>query len=163
MNETFQPGAIQPNQTQPNQTQATQDERTMALLAQVLQIVGWWIAPLVIFLIKRQSKFVSFHALQALLLQVLQMFVMGVGMVVWFGAFFLMMAKAPATKNAPPPRGLFILMPVMWLGWMGLWITMLLIAIIYGIKAGRGEWTEYPVLGRLALKILKFGPGGAPA
>jgi len=80
MNETFQPGAIQPNQTQPNQTQATQDERTMALLAQVLQIVGWWIAPLVIFLIKRQSKFVSFHALQALLLQVLQMFVMGVGM-----------------------------------------------------------------------------------
>ena len=68
MDETLQPGAVQPTQTPP-----TQDERTMALLAQVLQIVGWWIAPLVIFLIKRESKFVSFHALQALLLQILQM------------------------------------------------------------------------------------------
>src|SRR5216684_5622002 len=151
MDETLQPGAVQPTQTPP-----TQDERTMALLAQVLQIVGWWIAPLVIFLIKRESKFVSFHALQALLLQILQM-LMGIGMVVWFGAFFLMMAHAPATRNAPPPPGLFILMPMMWLCWMGLWVAMLLIAIIYGIKAGRGEWAEYPILGRLALKILKIG------
>ena len=35
----------------------------------MLQIMLWWIAPLAIFLIKRDSKFVSFHALQALLLQ----------------------------------------------------------------------------------------------
>jgi uncharacterized membrane protein len=136
--------------------QPTQDERTMALLAQVRQIVAWWIAPLVIFLVKRQSKFVSFHALQALLLQVLQMFVMGMGMVVWFGFFFMMMAHAPAARNAPPPPGLFILMPMMWLGWMGLWIAMVVIAIVYGIKASRGEWAEYPVLGRVALKILNL-------
>ena len=30
----------------------TQDERTMATLAHVLQIVGMWIAPLIIFLVK---------------------------------------------------------------------------------------------------------------
>ncbi len=136
--------------------QPAQDERTMALLAQVLQIVAWWIAPLVIFLIKRESKFVSFHALQALLLQVLQMFVMGIGMFVWFGFFFIMMAHAPAARNAPPPPGFFILMPMMWLGWMGLWIAVVVIAIVYGIKAARGEWAEYPVLGRLALKILNL-------
>jgi hypothetical protein len=41
----------------------TQDERTMATLAHVLQMVGWWIAPLVIFLTHRKSRFVSFHAL----------------------------------------------------------------------------------------------------
>ena len=35
----------------------------MAILAHVLQIVGWWIAPLIIFLLKRDSKFTSFHAL----------------------------------------------------------------------------------------------------
>ena len=44
---------------------ATPDERTLALLAHMLQIMLCWIAPLAIFLIKRQSKFVSFHALQA--------------------------------------------------------------------------------------------------
>jgi uncharacterized membrane protein len=153
MVETLQPSASEP----------TQDERTMALLAQVLQIVGWWIAPLVIFLIKRQSKFVSFHALQALLLQVLEMCLMAVGMVLWFAAFFLLMANAPAAKNAPPPSGLFILMPMLWLGWMGIWVAVLLIAIVYGVKASRGEWAEYPVLGRLSRKILKLGPGGAPA
>ena len=52
------------------QTPITQDERTMATLANALQVVGWWIAPLIIFLIHRKSRFVSFHALQALLLQI---------------------------------------------------------------------------------------------
>jgi len=31
---------------------------------------------------------------------------------------------------------------------------------VYGIKAGNGEWAEYPVLGRLARRWLKIGPGG---
>ena len=43
----------------------------MAILAHMLQTVGLWIAPLIIFVVKRESKFVSFHVLQALLLQVL--------------------------------------------------------------------------------------------
>jgi len=46
-------------------------------------------------------------------------------------------------------------------GLVGMWIVMLVIAIVYGIKAGRGEWAEYPLLGRLSLKILNIGPGGA--
>ena len=45
----------------------TQDEKTMAMLAHILQIFTWWIGPLVIFLVKQDSKFVRFHALQALL------------------------------------------------------------------------------------------------
>jgi uncharacterized protein len=143
-------------------TEPTQDERTMALLAHLLQIVGWWIAPLVFFLIKRQSKFVSFHALQALLLQATCMLLMGVGVVLWFGVFFLTIALAPATRNAPPPPELFILMPILWLCWMGMWVIVLLAAIVYGVKAGRGEWAEYPFLGRLSRKILKLGPGGVP-
>src|SRR5262244_4325887 len=44
----------------------TQDERTMALLAHVLGIFAGFLAPLIFFLVKRDSKFVSFHALQAL-------------------------------------------------------------------------------------------------
>src|SRR5258708_33698608 len=139
----------------------TQDERTMAVLAHVLQVVGWWIAPLIIFLTKRESKFVSFHALQALLLQIAYMVMMGVFMVLSFAGVFLIMSHAPAAKDAPPPLGFFILMPIVWLGCMGMWVMMLVVAIVYGVKAGRGEWSEYPLLGRLSRRILNIGPGGA--
>jgi len=138
----------------------SQHERNMAMLAHILQPVGWWMAPLVILLIKRESRFTSFHALQALLLQIIYLILIVGFMVLWFGSFVLMMVQHAYAKDAPPPLGLFILAPLLWLGLMGTWIVMLVIAIIYGIKAGRGEWAEYPFLGRLARKILKIGPGG---
>jgi uncharacterized membrane protein len=136
----------------------------MATLAQVLQVVGWWIAPLIILLVKRDSRFVSFHALQALLLQIVYMIVFGVFMVVWFGTFVLTMAHhgTGGPNNAPPPA-FFVLFPLIWLGFMGLYVGMLVIAILYGIKAGRGEWAEYPLLGSLSRKFLKIGPGGTVA
>jgi hypothetical protein len=139
----------------------TSDERTMAILAHVLQIVGWWIAPLIIFLVKKDSKFTSFHALQALFLQILYMLLMGVFMVAWIAAVLVMVAHAPQAKDVPPPIGFFVLMSLIWLGWMGLWGLMILVAIVFGIKAGRGEWAEYPVLGKLARRVLKIGPGGS--
>jgi uncharacterized membrane protein len=132
----------------------------MALLAHVLQPVAWWLAPLVILLIKRESKFTTFHALQALLLQVVYLFVIGVFVVLWFSVFFIMIAHAPAAKNAPPPLAFFILMPVIWLGLIGAWAVLLVMAIVYGVKAGRGEWAAYPVLGSVARRILKITPGG---
>jgi uncharacterized Tic20 family protein len=138
------------------------EERSMATLAHILQVVGWWVAPLVIFLLKRESRFVSFHALQALLLQIAYMFLMFLFMGLWFVFFFLMVAQHPATHGAPPPA-MFILFPLVWLGFIAAWTLMLVIAIVYAIKAGRGEWAEYPVLGRLSRKILKIGPGGTAA
>jgi uncharacterized membrane protein len=139
----------------------TSDERTMGTLAHVLQLVGGWIAPLVIFLVKRNSRFVSFHALQVLLLQALyflfMMMVMGAFFaVVVFGVAF----HQPVAQHNPLPSAFIILFPVIWLGMMGWWVFMLIVAIVYGIKAGRGEWAEYPLLGRLARRILRIGPGG---
>jgi len=133
----------------------------MALLAQVLQLVGWWIAPLIILLIKRESKFVSFHALQALLLQITYMIVCGAFVVLFFMSAFASMAHPTAGNNAPPPA-FFVFFPLAWLGFMGIWVAMLVVAIVYGIKASRGEWAEYPVLGRVARHFLKIGPGGVP-
>jgi hypothetical protein len=49
------------------------------------------------------------------------------------------------------------------IAWLDGHLAVLLIAIVYGVKPSRGEWAEYPVLGRLSRKILKLGPGGAPA
>jgi uncharacterized membrane protein len=133
----------------------------MATLAQVLQLVGGWIAPLVILLVKRDSRFVSFHALQALLLQALYL----VLMMVMMGAFFAFALAGfafhqPAAPHNSLPLQFVILFPIIWLGIMGWWVFMLVVAIVFGIKAGRGEWAEYPLLGRLARRFLRIGPGG---
>ncbi len=139
----------------------TSDERTMGTLAHVLQLVGGWIAPLVIFLVKRNSRFVSFHALQALLLQALYFLLMIVVMGAFLAALVFGVAfhQPVAQHNSLPPQ-FIILFPVIWLGMMGWWVFMLVVAIVYGIKAGRGEWAEYPLLGPLARRILRIGPGG---
>ena len=132
----------------------------MSILAHVLQVVGWWIAPLIIFLIKRESRFVAFHALQALLLQIFYMMVMAVFMVLWFVTIFASFAQKTSTGNNAPPPAFFIVFPIVWLGFMGMWILMLVIAIFYAIKAGRGEWAAYPLIGRIARRILKIPVNG---
>ncbi len=49
-------------------SEPTPDERTTAMLAHVLTIFAGFIAPLIIYLAKRRdSRFVAFHAMQALL------------------------------------------------------------------------------------------------
>ncbi len=134
-------------------TEPTQDERTMATLAHALMIIGAWIAPLIIFLIKRDSKFVSFHALQALLYQIALLMIWMVFMAAWMGMFFGAIFRQGAT-HGQPPAAFFIFFPFIWLGATGIGIVTVVVAIVYAIKAGRGEWAEYPVLGGLARKIL---------
>jgi len=133
----------------------------MGTLAHVLQLVGGFIAPLVILLVKRDSRFASFHALQALLLQGVYCILM---MVVMAGIMATVMGVALHQSvehhNSLPPA-FVVIFPIVWLGMMGWWVFILVVAIVYGIKAGRGEWAEYPLLGRLARKILRIGPGGA--
>jgi uncharacterized membrane protein len=140
----------------------TSDERTMGTLAHVLQLVGGWIAPLVIFLVNRKSRFVSFHALQALLLQALYFFLL----MIMMGAFFIVVMTSvlhqPIVQHNSLPSGFFVLFPMFWLGMMGWWVFMLVVAIVYGIKAGRGEWAEYPLLGSLARRILKIDQADSP-
>jgi uncharacterized protein len=136
----------------------TQDEKTMALLAEIFQIFTWWIGPLIFYLIKRESKFVAFHAMQALLWQCTMMVLWMVCGMAWIiiMIFSLLphMNHAPA-GNAPPPVMFFAFFGVFWLGILVLWALNLLIGIFYGVKASRGEWAEYPLLGRLARRIVE--------
>src|ERR1700682_2013071 len=117
----------------------TQDERTMATLAHALQVAGWWIAPLIILLAHRKSRFVSFHALQALLLQIAYLILMAGFMVLWFVMIFAMIAHQSADKNAPPVA-LFVVIPIVWLGYMGMWIFSWIMQITYFINAVRAAW-----------------------
>ena len=142
---------------QPNWLDTTPDERTMATLAHALQIIGSWIAPLIIFLIRRQSRFVSFHALQALLLQILHLILIVIFMAGFFITMFVYLAPH-ATERQEFPWPLAMLFIFFWLGFATLSIGTLVIAIVYSIKAGRGEWADYPLLGKLARKMLKMEP-----
>ena len=136
----------------------TPDERTMATLAHALQLIGSWIAPLIIFLIRRHSLFVAFHALQALLLQIVHTIIVLALMMLWFTTIFTIVFHQTGGKPPEFPPALFVLFPLVWVGFMAMWVGTLIIAILYAIKAGRGEWADYPVLGKLARKILKMGP-----
>jgi len=75
----------------------TSDEKTVATLAHVLQLVGGWIAPLIIYLVKRDSKFVAFHAMQALLWQLVFMVLWFAAMIVWFVTIFSFVFSHAAT------------------------------------------------------------------
>jgi uncharacterized Tic20 family protein len=138
----------------------TQDERTMATLAHALSLLGF-LAPLIIFLVKRQSRFVSFHALQALLWHIAYFALIFVLMIVWFVVIFSTIAHTAMTKGAQPPAGIFLAFPLLWLGFMAGWVVTLIVVIVYSIKAGQGDWADYPIFGQLARRLLKMGPRGA--
>jgi uncharacterized Tic20 family protein len=133
-------------------TQPTKDECTMALLAHLLQVFSGFIGPLIIFLVKKDSKFVKYHALQCLIWQAAYM-VIGIGAMVVFFIFMIGSAMhAPhGVPNQPPPAFVF-LFPLIWLFWMGGWVVNLILGIVYGIKANQGEWAGYPIIGRMLLR-----------
>lgn len=138
----------------------TQDDRTMATLAQALSIFGF-IAPLIVFLVKRQSRFASFHAMQALLWHIAYLILVMVAMVGWFVVLFLTIAQTTVNKGAQPPLGIFVLVPLFWLFLFGGGICNVIFAIVYAVKASQGEWADYPIFGQLARRLLKMGPRGA--
>ena len=131
------------------------DECTMALLAHVLQVITWWIGPLVIYLVKRESRFVSFHALQVLIYQGLCFVVSMPTMVLWFGVIFATTLPGAATEKPSKGPGIafFIVFALLGLAWMGIWVLTMVLSIVYGVKAGRGEWAAYPIIGRWARRL----------
>jgi len=132
----------------------------MAVLAHALQVVGGWIPPLVIFFVKRQSRFVSFHALQVLFLELVYLVITMSVVMFCIAVVALAVINNHGSSNALPPA-IFIVFPMFWLVFMGVWVTKIVVAVVYSIKAGRGEWAELPVLGGWARKALKIGSGGA--
>ena len=133
----------------------TKDEQSMAFLAHFLRVFTGFIAPLVIYLIKRESRFVSFHAMQALLWQIIYLVVIMLLFMIFFVGMFTTLAThppAPSPSQAPPPA-FFLLIPFLWLVMMCGWVLNLVLGIVFGIKANRGEWAAYPVVGRWAHRI----------
>ena len=133
----------------------TQDERTMALLAHVLGIFAGFLAPLIFFLVKRDSKFVSFHALQSLAWHIIYFVLMMVAVVIFVFSIFAHASFPPADKNAFPFAffGPFIFI---WLMAMGGWVVNLVLGVVYGVKANKGEWAQFPLIGGWILRNIVF-------
>jgi len=128
----------------------TQDERTFGLLAHLLQIFTGFMGPLVILILKHNSRFVKFHALQSLIWQLsfMVLFLSGFAFM-FFAAFATVFHEASRTTHGPTPfPAVFLLFPLLWLFAIGGWVTNVILGIVYGIKAQRGEWARYPIIGR---------------
>ena len=141
----------------PPPAELSQDEKAYAGLAHALMISTWWIGPLIIFLVKRNSRFVSFHSLQALFWQIIFTLLYLAGVILMFATMFGTMASMPQGKtvNAPFPTVFFVMMPVFWLIMMGGFALTLTLGIIYCLKAMRGELARYPLIGSWAERIAR--------
>lgn len=140
----------------------TQDERTMAFLAHLLQVFTGFIAPLAIYCVKQDSRFVKFHALQSLIWQLCYMAFFFGGMMIFFFSVFASVfsgVHGGRTGNQAPPATFFVF-AFFWLFWMLGWVLNVILGIRYGVKANRGEWAAYPVIGKWCLP--RLAPGVSP-
>jgi uncharacterized Tic20 family protein len=138
----------------------TQDERTMAMLMNVLAIFSSFIAPLIFYLVKKDSRFVSFHSLQVLIWHAAYAMTFIAGMIIMFAIMFSTIVTHP--QHAPgqaPPFAFFGVFGLVWLWGMGGWLINVVLGIVYAIKSNHGEWARYPLIGNFVLnKILPERP-----
>ena len=78
-------------------------------------------------------------------------------MFVFFAVMITAVATTPQNKTAEAlfPTGLFLIMPVFWPVMMGGLAISLRFRIVYCLKAMRGEWAGYPIIGRWAARFVK--------
>lgn len=133
----------------------TNDERTFGLLVYILGIFAGFLAPLALFLVKRESKFVSFHALQCLAWHVIYFVLIFFGMMVFFISLIFSLGSLPGGHNGPPVA-FFGIFGFVWLFAMGGWLVNLILGIVYGMKANKGEWAQFPLVGAWILQKIVF-------
>ncbi len=112
----------------------TGEQKLLAILAHLAYLLGglgFIIAPLVIFLIKKEDAFVHEHAKQAL---IAHLAILAASLVSGVLCFLLI--------------GL-LLLPVMAM----LWLLLLITSIIAAIQAVDGQLYKYPLIQKLANKI----------
>ena len=132
------------------------DEKSMAMMSHLLMIFAGFMPPLVIYLVKRDSKFVAFHAMQGLLWHVLMFILQIFGVAGIMASMFLTLPHVPQKPDASNsfPLAFFGFFGVFWILFFGMWMANLILGVVYSIKANRGEWAEYPIFGRLARRIV---------
>jgi len=131
----------------------TADERTMAMLAHLLMAFTGFIGPVVILCARKDSRFVKFHSLQALVGHTIYMVFIFVFVAVCIAGIALFLVQHPLQPHGPgqPPPAFVFLFPLVWLGFMCGWVVNLILGVVYAVKANRGEWATYPIFGKWLL------------
>ncbi|MGH9530973.1 MAG: DUF4870 domain-containing protein [Terriglobales bacterium] len=124
----------------------TRQEQDMAALGHALQIFCGVLGPLAIFLWKRNSRFVAFHCLQAIFWQLLLGAVALLTALVVVAFVFLALSTQGGSTQQPTPI-VFFALPVIWLFALGGSLLTLILAIVYALKAMKGQWAQYPLVG----------------
>ena len=129
------------------------DDKLLALFSHLSIVIGGILVPIIIWAIKKnQSKFVRFHALQAIfyhiIYSVIAGFVIAILMIVFFGSMGFQFSSRYAHHDSPPVF-LVIFMFIL----IGIVTLMILAAIAYGIylavKSYGGDKTKIPVIGKI--------------
>lgn len=126
------------------------------MLAHILGVFSGFLAPAIMMLIKKESKFVLFHSLQSLAWHfALYVFLVG-GAMLTLMFLFATGQFPPSDAKAEPPVAFFVLFGLVWLVAMAAGIANLIFGVAYGIKANKGEWAKLPLLGEFVLKKMVF-------
>ena len=126
------------------------------MLSHILGIFSGFLAPAIMILIKKDSKFVLFHSLQSLAWHfALYLFIVG-GVILAFVVVLATGQFPPTDSKAGLPVAFFAVFGIVWLIAIGGGILNLIFAISYGLKANRGEWAKLPVFGEFVLKQFVF-------
>lgn len=133
----------------------SKDECVIAMLAHVLMIVSYLWAPLIIYFAKRDSRFVAFHALQALYWQLIALCATVLSMIALFAVVIPEAVSAGANGQAAMPGAVFVIVPLFFVGWA----INIVLGILFGIKSWHGEWAAYPLIGRWARRSAKARTG----
>lgn len=105
-----------------------------ALLAYLFGFVGG----LIFFLIEKDNKFIRFHAMQSLILNIAMV-------AIWIVLMIVIPILAVATGGLGGI--LYLFTPILWIGFLIVWIMAM-------VKAyGNEEW-EIPIIGKMARKYV---------
>lgn len=128
----------------------SQDDRLMAAVAHLSFFVGFWlIGPIAFYFIKRkESRFVAFHAMQALVAHVLST-ALGI-----LGFMVVVVGMGIAGVAAQKEPAALIGMLVLALGFGAFSIGVAVVNAVAAYKAWVGEMWSIPLAGRIARGII---------
>jgi uncharacterized membrane protein len=128
----------------------SQDDRMMAAVAHLSFFVGFWlVAPIAFYVVKRkESRFVAFHAMQAVVAHVLSVAIGVFGVI----AFAVGMALGAVTAEREPAA--LIVAVVLALAFVAVGVAVAVVNAVAAYKAWVGEMWSIPIAGRIARGIM---------
>jgi len=114
-------------------------------IAALLSYIFGWIGGLIFFLIEKESRFVRFHAMQSLLLNVL--------FVVIFIVLWVVSIVMVVISSQLPGALAMVVNLIVTLFWIALWVGLVIAWIMCLIKAFQKQYFKLPIIGNMAEKF----------